>query len=153
MPSGRKALPTALKVMRGNPGKRPLNKREPKIKAAIPPCPAHLSDEAQAEWDRMGGELFEMGVLANADRALLAIYAQAWGDLVKAQEMVKAQGYMVISPNGYEIPNPWLPIRNKAVEQIQKIAGEFGMSASARTRIVATKPDAPDDFEERFIGA
>ena len=145
-------MPTALKVMRGNPGKRPLNKREPKIKAAIPPCPSHLSDEAQAEWDRIGRELYEMGILANADRALLAIYAQAWGDLVKAQEQIRADGYMVKSPNGYEIPNPWLPIRNKAVEQIQKIAGEFGMSASARTRISAIKPEKPDDDEARFFG-
>jgi hypothetical protein len=35
-------MPTALKVVMGNPGKRPLNHLEPKPRLAVPSCPAHL---------------------------------------------------------------------------------------------------------------
>lgn len=44
----RKPKPTALKVIEGNPRKRPLNQREPKPVLSIPTCPAHLSPKGAA---------------------------------------------------------------------------------------------------------
>ena len=46
---GRKPKPTALKLLEGNPGKRPLNEHEP-----IPPtgkirCPSWLEEEAKKD--------------------------------------------------------------------------------------------------------
>ena len=54
---GRKPKPTALKVLEGNPGKRPLNDHEP-----IPPkgelkCPSWLLPEAKKEWKRLASSL------------------------------------------------------------------------------------------------
>jgi phage terminase small subunit len=43
--------PTALKLVQGNPGKRKLNKSEPKFCGA-PVCPAWITDVARAEWKR-----------------------------------------------------------------------------------------------------
>ena len=50
---GRKPKPTALKVLEGNPGKRPLNELEPKPKKQAPSCPSWLEPEAKKEWRRM----------------------------------------------------------------------------------------------------
>ena len=50
---GRKPKPTVLKVLSGNPGKRPLNDREPKAQAGIPEPLPWLDAEAQAEWRRV----------------------------------------------------------------------------------------------------
>lgn len=36
---GRPPKPTAIKELEGNPGKRPLNKNEPKPKQTAPKCP------------------------------------------------------------------------------------------------------------------
>ena len=36
---GRRPKPTRLKLLTGNPGKRPLNDDEPQPQAAIPECP------------------------------------------------------------------------------------------------------------------
>jgi hypothetical protein len=36
---GRRPKPTRLKVLTGNPGKRPLNMDEPQPEPAIPDCP------------------------------------------------------------------------------------------------------------------
>ena len=44
---GRKPKPTALKVLEGNPGKRPLNDREPVPPKGTLKCPAWLLPEAK----------------------------------------------------------------------------------------------------------
>lgn len=44
---GRKPTPTAIKVLEGNPGKRPLNANEPKPKKKAPRCPSWLEEEAK----------------------------------------------------------------------------------------------------------
>ena len=49
---GRKPTPTAIKELEGNPGKRPLNKNEPKPTKKAPPCPKWLEPEAKKEWHR-----------------------------------------------------------------------------------------------------
>ena len=51
---GRKPKPTALKELEGNPGKRPLNDREPKPEKKAPPCPKWLNDDAKKEWRHTG---------------------------------------------------------------------------------------------------
>ena len=44
---GRKPKPTAIKELEGNPGKRKLNKHEPKPIKRAPPCPKWLTDDAK----------------------------------------------------------------------------------------------------------
>jgi phage terminase small subunit len=50
---GRRPKPTRLKLLTGNPGKRPLNETEPRPEAAIPECPVVLGPVARQEWDRL----------------------------------------------------------------------------------------------------
>ena len=50
--------PTHLKVVSGNPGKRKINKAEPKPKREIPSCPAHLDDVSKVAWGRMCDPLY-----------------------------------------------------------------------------------------------
>ena len=59
---GRKPKPTALKVLEGNPGHRPLNKKEPMPKGKLPRCPELLEEDAKKEWKRLGKVLAEMGI-------------------------------------------------------------------------------------------
>ncbi len=66
--------PTRMKVLAGNPGKRPLNRREPQPKPGLPRCPAQLSEEAKREWKRISKELDRLGLLTVLDRAALSAY-------------------------------------------------------------------------------
>ena len=75
---GRKPKPTALKVLEGNPGGRPLNPNEPKPAKKAPRCPSWLEDEAKKEWKRMGKTLEQMGLLTEMDMAAFAGYCQAY---------------------------------------------------------------------------
>ena len=58
---GRKPKPTALKVLEGNPGKRPLNKKEPQPEKKAPAARHGWSRKAKKEWKRMAKTLEAMG--------------------------------------------------------------------------------------------
>ena len=70
--------PTKLKLLAGNPGKRPLNRREPQPRKTTPRCPAWLGKEARAVWKRMVPELRRMGVLTVIDGEALAAFCQTY---------------------------------------------------------------------------
>ena len=74
MITGRKPKPTQLKLVTFNPGKRALNRKEAKAKAAIPVPPHHLTTDAVEEWNRVATELYNLGILSEIDRAALAAY-------------------------------------------------------------------------------
>ena len=55
--------PTHLKVLDGNPGRRPLNPGEPRPQVKVPTCPQHLSPTAKHEWKRLAHQLHVLGIL------------------------------------------------------------------------------------------
>ena len=57
MTVGRKPKPTALKLVTGNPGKRPLPKKEAVVALAEPTPPAFLCDDAKVECGWLDGGL------------------------------------------------------------------------------------------------
>lgn len=153
MSTGRRPLPTALKVLRGNPGKRALNAAEPKPATKIPPCPKHLQGEARAEWRRMSRELHRLGLLTVIDRAALAVYCQLWARWVKAETTVARLGEVVKAPESdYPMQNPYLSIANVALKQMKSYLVEFGMTPAARTRLVVPEPAERDTTEEQLFG-
>ena len=97
---GRKPKPTALTVLEGNPGGRPLNPNEPKPAKKAPRCPSWLEDEAKKEWKRMGKTLEQMGLLTEMDMAAFAGYCQAYARWKEAEEFITQHGTMVRTPNG-----------------------------------------------------
>lgn len=151
--AGRKPTPSNLHVLHGNPGRRPLNKSEPQPEACIPDPPEHLTERALREWHRVAPGLEALGILSEIDRAALAIYCQAWGRLVEAEEKLEQYGQVVKSPSGYPMQSPYLAISNAAAKQVQSFATEFGMTPSSRTRIRVNPKREKDEFEEFLDGA
>jgi P27 family predicted phage terminase small subunit len=149
---GRKPKPTKQKELEGNPGKRALNKREPKPDAAIPPCPQHLKGPARTEWDRITKELVKLKMISNLDRASLVAYCSAWGDYVKACNKLTTQGEVIISEAGNVYQNPWVGIKNKSMEKIVKISAEFGMTPSSRSRLKVETPTEEDEMAGFLFG-
>lgn len=85
---GRPPKPTAVKELEGNPGKRPLNKNEPKPKQIAPKCPSWLEPDAKKEWRRLSKELETMGLLTQVDMAAFAGYCQAYARWKEAEEFI-----------------------------------------------------------------
>jgi P27 family predicted phage terminase small subunit len=134
---GRRPKPTRLKLLTGNPGKRPLNHDEPQPEAAIPECPPELSPLARKEWDRLAGELGALRMLTNLDRAALAAYCGAYALWAEATEAIQKYGVMIKSPQGFPIQSPYLSIANRQAEIMMRIASEFGFTPASRSRISA----------------
>jgi P27 family predicted phage terminase small subunit len=157
-PRGRKPTPTHLKLVRGNPGKRPVNQAEPKPQVVLPSPPAELSEDALAEWHRVAAELHRLGILTEVDRAALAAYAQAYGRWVQAERAAAKMaekdtltgGLMIRTTNGNAVQNPLIGVANKAMADMVRYAAEFGMTPSARSRIQGSDPEAdnPQGFAE-----
>ena len=145
MTRGRKPKPTAMKILAGNPGKRPLPQNEPTPIKGIPKAPTHLDRTAKLEWNRITKQLDQMGVLSIADRSALAQYCVYWSRWIDAETHLKKEGLTVMSPNNYPQQSPWLQISNKSMEGMLKILVEFGLTPSSRskvTKIAEVKPES-----------
>jgi P27 family predicted phage terminase small subunit len=155
---GRKPTPTALKVFRGNPGKRPLNDQEPQPRRGPLTCPQHLDAEAKKEWRRVAKELNALGLLTVIDRATLAAYCQAWSRWLKLESIVQQTGEVLIDvdpvskkPTGALYSNPYFAALNKTLRTLHQFASEFGMSPSSRTRLSMPRLEGQGDALERFF--
>jgi P27 family predicted phage terminase small subunit len=147
MAVGRKPVPTNLRVLHGNPGKRPLNKREPEpLKPPdVPDPPAYLTGYAAEEWRRIAPELFRLGLLTIADVYPLAAYCHAcgsWRAAVEALARISEKdpafgGLMMRASNGSPIQNPLFLAVKQAGADMVRYATEFGLTPAARTRIAS----------------
>ena len=136
---GRKPAPTALKVLKGNPGKRKINKDEPEPKARLPEPPDHLSDVAKEEWERTGGLLLEMGLMTELDVAALAGYCMAYSHWVIAEAALQEHGMLIKSPKGEPIRSPYWGVATKSMDQMRSFLTKFGMSPSSRSGVSAAE--------------
>lgn len=149
MTRGRKPKPTTVKLLAGNPGHRALNEAEPTPPSGVPDCPAHLNDEARAEWFRTCALLKEMNLLSKADRAALAAYCVTYSRWVEAEQMVKKYGMIVKSPvKEFPMKSPYLCIAEGAMEQMRRLLVEFGLTPSSRTRVKAAEGGPGSRLEE-----
>lgn len=127
--------------MTGNPGKRPLNAREPRPEPALPDCPPELSPTAQREWARLTVELAKLNLMTNLDRGALATYCGAYAIWAEAMEQIQKYGTMIKSSSGFPIQSPYLAILNRQAEIMMRIASEFGFTPASRSRITTPPPD------------
>lgn len=134
--------PTALKALQGNPGKRKLNKSEPKFKGA-PTCPVWLTASAQIEWQRVVEDLAALDMLRSVDSSALAAYCQSYARWQSAEQIVDAEGQTVKEPvinNGEVVGHrvkrhPATTIAKDALAAMLRAASLFGFDPSSRSRI------------------
>ena len=146
MHRGTKPKPTRLKLLAGNPGKRPLNEREPQFQNRMPPPPSHLDRLERQEWKRMCELLAAARILTEADRDALAVYSVIYTRWAEAEREIKKNGPVVKVGNSIQL-SPYLTIANRCMEQMLRLWAEFGLTPSSRTRIIASP--ASEDYEEK----
>ena len=74
--------PTKLKLIEGNPGKRPLPENEPKPYPKAPDCPSDIDAGARDVWNRLGPKLERLGLLTETDGDLFSMLCQIRSRLV-----------------------------------------------------------------------
>lgn len=140
--------PTCIRILKGNPGKRPLNMREPKPKPVRPICPAWLDAEAKREWRRIVPELDALGMLGKIDRAALSGYCECWAQWQQAVRILQTKGLTIITLSGYMQQRPEVSIAQKSLGLLKGFCQEFGLTPSARSRIQT--PERDDGEESPF---
>ena len=146
--AGRKPKPTAVKKLEGNPGKRKLNSKEPVPAKGIPACPDWLMPEAKKEWERLAELMNQMGVLTEVDMAAFAAYCQSYARWKCAQEHITSGGSTFETDKGYQQQTPWVGIANTNQKLMLQAASEFGLTPSARSRIMAASSANKNDVDE-----
>ncbi len=148
-----KPEPTYLKLVKGNPGKRALNKREPRPVGRLKEPPAHLSETEAAGW-RYVIDHAPPGMLKRLDRGALVVWVVA-EDLHRraSQEINRSSLLVKSSDKGVPIQNPYLPILNRQALIMLKAASELGFTPAARPRIEVDSREfvKPEEAEEDDI--
>ncbi len=139
---GRKAKPTALKELAGNPGKRALPKDEPRPDIGLPEKPKGLTKIASDEWDRLAPQLDKIGLLTKIDRTAFIAYCECLSDYYAAQEHIKKYG-RVQKVNGLFKKNPSVQMKNDSLRLMRQYLIEFGLTPSARTRVASQMSSDP----------
>ena len=155
MGTGRKPKPTQLKVVTGNPGRRPLNECEPVASSVRPVAPDWLDTEAAMEWSRVTVLLDEIGMLSQTDAAALEAYCVCYGRWKDAERKVVEGGMIVRGAKDQPIKSPWLRVAETALADMRKLLAEFGLTPSSRSRLVAEprkRPDSVEDFAKSKYG-
>jgi P27 family predicted phage terminase small subunit len=149
---GRKPKPTRIKVLSGNPGKRPLPKNDVKPPREIPRPPPILQGLARKEWWRMAPLLYDAGLLTKIDVPALATYCQCYARWCEAEEEIRRSGTVIKSSKGQPMVSPFLKVANIALQQLMRMLVEFGMSPSSRSRVtVAPTPDPQEDAFAKWL--
>ena len=89
---GRPRKPTVLKILEGNPGRRPLNKSEPEYAPTVAK-PDDLSEVAAKWWDLVVPQLVRLGLAQSVDQPALVLLAEDYAGWDRASRL-----YMKGSP-------------------------------------------------------
>jgi P27 family predicted phage terminase small subunit len=141
--AGRKPTPTAIRELRGNPGKRALPANEPQVEPSMPIYPSYFTDDQRDAWNDLAERLFGMKVLADGDSTALELLVVAYTEWRYAVATVEEEGsvYCTTTENGDKMyrARPEVAIASDAWRRLSSMLREFGLTPSARTK-VSTAP-------------
>lgn len=153
---GTKPKPTKLKILQGNPGKRPLNEHEPIPFQVMPEYPKFLDSKAKKEWKRVAPLLYKLGLLTELDGTILAGYCQLYSRWEQIKGEQKESKLLMLKHTvdgaGNEHveakQNPLVIMARQTLKEIRMFCAEFGMTPSSRARmVVGGEPTDPmDDY-------
>lgn len=152
--------PTSLRVIEGNPSRRPLPRGEIQGNPAMPSPPDHLQGEALAEWNRVAPGIHAMGILTCDDMPVLAAYCHAYETWAEARRAINKMretgklgaGLMIKTTNGNYVQNPLIGIANNAGRDMVNFAGHFGLSPAIRARLAIELDQVKDPMEALLFG-
>ena len=135
--SGRRPKPTRLRVLEGNPSRRPVNTREPKPPAGMPDKPDDLGAIASAEWDRLGPPLVAMGTLTQVDGEAFTALTTQFARARQIRRSINRSARPLVKGR----PNPLWGMERETVKVWRSLLAEFGLTPSSRSKIVTVRSD------------
>ncbi|MFU0964058.1 phage terminase small subunit P27 family [Kluyvera ascorbata] len=162
--SGPPKTPTHLRLVRGNPSKRPINNNEPQPPKGGPPVPKHFDKQGKYWFKRMAEELDAIGVISQLDARALELLVEAYTEYRHHCETLDREGYTYAvysdddADEGKEReirmikPHPAAMMKADAWKRLRAMLAEFGMTPSSRSKVSKDKPD-DDDLLSQFLNS
>lgn len=150
---GHNRKPTNLKVLEGNPGKRPLPKNEPKPAPIAPKCPSWLPAAGKRLWKQLAPKLSALGLFTEVDGAAFAAMCLHWALLTEAAVDLKRRGAVVDSAreDGAMVKNPSLQVLRDNSSAFAQYAARFGLTPQDRCRISVPGAETDDDGMDALL--
>lgn len=126
--------PTKLKLLRGNPGRRPI-RPEPEP-TGLPAIPVGTSPKARRVWRRLIHDYAATGVLTGVDADALRVYCDAVVRYEQAAKLLEDSGPLVRGARqGDLVKNPLHQVVRDNADLIRAFARELGFTPAARSAL------------------
>lgn len=148
--SGPPKTPTHLRLVRGNPSKRPINKSEPQPTKGVPPTPKHFNKQEKCWFKVLGERLDSIGVLTVLDAMALELLVGAYIEWRRHRDVIEQEGesYKTTSADGSVMirPHPQVAMMADAWKRICRMQAEFGMTPASRSKVNVNEAETLDPF-------
>lgn len=132
----RKQTPTHLKILSGNPGKRPLNTEEfvPDSDINDIKPPSNLTKNAKKIWKDVL-KMAPPGMIKSLDFGEMVRFCVSYDLYMTAYDHIQKEDLVMLNEKGVPIQNPWGTIMNKQSEIMASSASNLGLSPASRSKL------------------
>ena len=134
--------PSKFKLLKGNPGHRPINEDEPKPRVSpdVPEPPDWLQPYAKAKWNDVAPHLHRVGLLTVLDLTTWAVYCQSYARWRSAEESMGENGNTIVlrdkdGKTRAVSRAPQAIVAQAALADMNRFGSQFGLSPSSRIGI------------------
>ena len=140
---GRPRKPTKLKILEGNPGRRPLNRDEPQYAPTVKK-PLDLTPTASDWWDLVVPQLVRVGLAQAVDAPSLTILAEDYSAWKRASALYVSESPVVARGSNILVSNPLLRAVKDFGAAYRQGAAAFGSTAQSRSILSVPERDFAD---------
>lgn len=144
--------PTHINLLKGNPGKRPINKNEPMPEKGKPKAPRYLKKMPRYWFEKLSDELDDIGVLTKLDSKALELLVEAYSEYRHHSDVLDKDGYTYKTNEGLIKPHPAATMKADAWKRAKAMLDSFGMTPSSRTKVSTISKDEVDPMEAFLKG-
>lgn len=137
---GPKPEPAALKLLKGNRGKRAINKLEPKYEEGVPPKPENMDEYASAKWGEIIKGMKDARTLTVMDGGVIEAACSCYSQWRQADDFLKkkkSECYTTKRVGGGTMrrPYPEVAVRARARREFVSYCAELGITTVSRARV------------------
>lgn len=146
---GRKPKPPELKILQGMRADR-INPFAPAKLDGLPDPPSYLDSLGLNEWSRILPMLHALGTVGAQDGAALGLYCAAYSRFHRATDKLNGSDAAMTSEtrDGGLKSSPWEGIASRAAAEMHRLLADFGLTPSARNRVVSSRPGQSDPLDD-----
>lgn len=154
--SGPPRTPSHLRLVRGNPSKRPISETEPKPEKRVPPTPKHFNKQERYWFKVLGERLHALGLISVLDGMALELLVGAYIEWRHHRDVLDREGetYKTVSADGNTLirPHPQVAMMVDAWKRVCRMQAEFGMTPASRSKVGGSGEGAGNPLAEILGG-